>query len=178
MRNLFIWRLRFFVLGLIFIGCRPAMSSEVLLNEIMEFSKKEFLENESGPFQIPVILSQREHDELAKKNPDVLSKVLDLSRSEGKQLLVEQVKLRRLDRDLTELFEGQLTDPDFRQVVETKGLNGVRFSEEAIAGIRFLILSLNHVWSEEEGVRAELRSRVAKALRQQNHELADIRPKR
>ena len=177
MRNPLVWWLRFCILGLGFITCRLAISSDVLLNEIMEFSRKEFLENKTGYFQIPVILSSREHDELAKENPDALSKVLDLSRSEGKKLLIEQVKLRRLDRDVIELFEVQLTDPDFRQLVEVKGLNGERYSEDAKGTILSFLLLLNQAWSEEEDVRAELRRRVAKALKQQNYELSDIRPK-
>jgi hypothetical protein len=177
MRNPLVWWLRFCILGLIFTGCRPAISSEVLLDEIMEFSRKEFLENNAGYFQIPVILSQREHDELSKKNPDALQKILDLSRSEGKKLLAEHTKAKRFDRDVAEVFETQLTDPDFRTAVEVKAAPPNRFSEEAKAGILFLLLSLNQVWSEEEDVRAELRHRVAKALKQQNYELPDVRPK-
>ena len=176
MRNLLIWGLRFCVLGLIFIGFRPAISSEVLLNEIMEFSRKEFLENDAGHFQIPVILSQREHDELSKKNPDALQKILDLSRSEGRKLLAEHTKSKRLDRDVAEVFKIQLTDPDFRTSVEVKAAPPNRFSEEAKAGILFFLLSLNQVWSEEEDVRAELRRRVAKVLKQENYELPDVRP--
>lgn len=177
MRNAFIWWLRFCILGLGFTGCRTVTPSDVLLNEITEFSKKEFLENKTGGFQIPEILSLREHGELSKKNPDFLGSIRELSRSEGKKLLAEQVSARRLDRDVAELFKIQLKDPDFRRSVEAKGEGAERFTEDAKAAMVFLLLSLNQAWAEEEGVRAELRRRVSRTLRQQNYELSEVRPK-
>jgi hypothetical protein len=176
MRKAVVWWLRFCILGLGFTGCRTVLSSDLLLIEIMEFSKTEFLENEASDFQIPEILSSREYDELSKKNPEVFKKIRDLSKSEGKDLLVEQVKLGQLDRYVVDAIEAQLSDPDFRTAVEEKGEGTERFTNEAKAGIVFLLLSLNQAWGEEEAVRVEVRHRVSKALRSQGIELPERRP--
>ena len=177
MNNTFIWLLRFCILGLGLIEYRAAMSSDVLLNEIMAFSENDFREGKTDYFQAPVILSSREHDELSTKKPEAFRKVREITRIEGIKLLHEHVASKRYDGDVTALFKEQLTDSDFRQLTQAKGGEGERFSDDAKATIRFLLLSLIQVWSEEEDVRAELRLRVAKTLRRQNIELADIRPK-